>query len=99
MKKAFNMKKKHLSFLKGFQLFEFVSDLHSKDNKDKQNNTNNNYLKNLIKNILMVCFRAWTYAETQSRISTISNFYDISLKVLLSDNYVKTIKFFRFDHI
>ena len=27
MKKAFNMKKKHLSFLKGFQLFEFVSDL------------------------------------------------------------------------
>ena len=27
MKKAFNMKKKHLSFLKGFPLFEFVLDL------------------------------------------------------------------------
>ena len=35
MKKAFNMKKKHLSFLKGFQLFEFVSDLIQKIIKTK----------------------------------------------------------------
>ena len=93
------MKKKTSIIFKGLSVVRICLRPDSKDNKDKQSNTNNNYLKNLIKNILMVCFSALTYAETQSRISTISNFYVISLKVLLSDNYVKTIKFFRFDHI